>query len=232
MRKGLIYTLIDPRTNLVRYVGQTVSKPNYRYAQHIFQWKRCPDKMTHVNSWIKNLYDLGLKPIMEIIEQCVESELDNKEIQVIKYFKALGANLCNHSHGGKGVRGVRPTKESSSKRLETLKTSTAWKERHIRHSHIMKEKHKKGETYLGFSHLSAEDRLKVRHKITESLKQPVMLLHKETGQILTFKSRIELGLHFKCSHSAVTDFIYGRRNSRKFKDYYLTKAEMGRASKK
>ena len=37
MRLGSIYTLSDPITGLVRYVGQTIVKPENRYVQHIYQ---------------------------------------------------------------------------------------------------------------------------------------------------------------------------------------------------
>ena len=67
MRLGTIYSLIDPRTGLVRYIGQTIKLPRYRYASHKYQWKRCKGRINHVNSWIKNLAKEGLDFIMEVV---------------------------------------------------------------------------------------------------------------------------------------------------------------------
>src|ERR1035437_1372698 len=124
-----IYSLIDPRTNLVRYVGQTVVKPEVRYSQHIYQWKRSSGKITHVNSWIKSLVLNGLKPVLEIVENNIPIEqLDSKEISYIQLYKSIGADLCNHSIGGAGTRGYKHSKQSIEKRKNTLKTSQLWQE--------------------------------------------------------------------------------------------------------
>ena len=77
---GYIYCLKDPRTDEIRYVGQTINDPKKRMAQHIHQEKRTTGKLTHVNSWIRNLKQSNLCPIMEILEECVVEELNNKEI--------------------------------------------------------------------------------------------------------------------------------------------------------
>jgi group I intron endonuclease len=162
MKTGCIYCLIDPKTNLVRYVGQTIVNPIDRYNHHIYQWKRSIGKITHINSWIKTLDSQNLKPILEIIEDNInEDMLDLREISYIKLFKLVGANLCNHNEGGHGNRGFKHSIESKLKRLETLKTSTLWKEKHIRHSEIMKQKHKEGTINLGYGHLPKEDRMKI-----------------------------------------------------------------------
>ena len=71
-----IYTLSDPRTNQVRYVGKTCVKPEKRYAQHLYQWKRCNSKISHLNSWIKNLNKNNLKPLLFIIDEVDEKNLD------------------------------------------------------------------------------------------------------------------------------------------------------------
>lgn len=57
-----IYTLSDPRTNSVRYVGRT-KEPKTRYTAHITQHND-----TARSAWIAELKADGLQPIMQIID--------------------------------------------------------------------------------------------------------------------------------------------------------------------
>lgn len=169
MRTGCIYALKDPITNQIRYVGQTIVKPQNRYNQHIYQWKRCSGKINKVNSWIKSLSDSDLKPILEILEDSIlENELDQKEISYISKYKEI-TDLCNHTDGGKGIRGFIQTKESKEKRLNSLKTSESWKIRNKRHSEIMKEYYKKDKLNLGYKHLSKEQIEKINKQKREKM---------------------------------------------------------------
>lgn len=172
MRIGCIYTLNDPETGLVRYVGQTIVPPNNRYAQHIYQWKRSLGRLTHVNAWIKSLFDRKLKPLLEIVEDGIPANLLGvKEIEYIKMFKAVGAKLCNHSIGGKGTLGCKPSEDSKRKRLDSLSKSQSWKEKHIRHSEIMRERVKSGKHLLGYNSMSPEKRVASAKKASETLKR-------------------------------------------------------------
>lgn len=156
MKTGCIYVLKDPITDQIRYIGQTIVKPQNRYNQHIYQWKRCGSKINKVNSWIKSLFNFNLKPVLEILEDSIsENELDQKEIFYILKYKEM-TDLCNHTDGGKGTRGFVQTKESKEKRLNSLKTSESWKVRNKRHSEIMKEYYKENKLNLGCKHLSKE----------------------------------------------------------------------------
>jgi predicted GIY-YIG superfamily endonuclease len=59
MKKYYIYTLSDPITNEIRYIGYS-KDPKKRYANHL-----CISKLkSKKNSWIKSLKNKGLKPIM------------------------------------------------------------------------------------------------------------------------------------------------------------------------
>jgi hypothetical protein len=224
MRTGCIYSLKDPNSNLVRYIGQTICKPNDRYAHHIYQWKRSIGKITHVNSWIKCLAKQNLKPIMEIIEEDItEDVLDLKEINYIKLFKAVGANLCNHSIGGNTNRGYKASEESKLKRLNTCKTSIVWKEKHIRHSDIMKEKHKQNPHTFGTSRLSLQRRKEIGKLIQDNnpRKRHIKMKNTVTNTILEFNTIKEGVTFFKCNAGTLRDFIFNIRKSIFFKDYIL-----------
>lgn len=96
----LIYRLIDPKTNLVRYVGQTTKKLEKRLSSHINKAKNTPNKTTHKNTWIKSLISENLKPIIELIEVVSDDEWKEKEKYYIKKYKELGFDLLNLSEGG------------------------------------------------------------------------------------------------------------------------------------
>lgn len=229
---GVIYALKDPRTDLVRYIGQTKVKPENRYAQHIFQWKRCKGKISHVNSWIKHLYTLGTKPIMELLETNIENNnLNQKEIDIIKFYKDCGATLCNHTSGGEGTSGYKQSKDSLEKRLITLQTSKLWKERCHRHSSIMKLKHKEGLSKFGYKHLNKELRIEIgkKHSITmknlytsnpkkfvkfrESVKVKVISLTNENVIDKIFNSVTEAGLYYNIECTHITKVCRGKSKS-------------------
>jgi hypothetical protein len=60
-----IYILIDPRTNMVRYVGKA-NNVTQRYRAHL---NRARKHQIHKKNWIEQLKRLGLKPIIEIVDE-------------------------------------------------------------------------------------------------------------------------------------------------------------------
>jgi hypothetical protein len=167
--KTIIYTLSDPITNEIRYVGKTSVDLNKRYNQHVYQWKRS-NKLTHVNSWIKNLYTKNLKPVINILDTVYDNWMF-WEMYWIEQCKAWGFNLCNHTKGGEGTTGYKMSKESILKRLDTLKTSKLWHERNARHAVIMKNKHKLKQLNFGYAHLSKEKRNEIGKKHSAKMKE-------------------------------------------------------------
>lgn len=85
--------MIDPDTNIVRYIGVSYH-PNRRLSEHI----RISSKLkTHKDRWIHNLLIKNKKPIMKIIQ-----ETSSKE-EVLKYeieHIAMYENLTNSTSGG------------------------------------------------------------------------------------------------------------------------------------
>jgi group I intron endonuclease len=79
MGKIFIYTLNDPRTNEVRYVGKT-NNLRARYNTHLNDKSK-----THKNNWIKLLKSYGLKPIMEVIEICGDDWVERERFWISHY---------------------------------------------------------------------------------------------------------------------------------------------------
>jgi group I intron endonuclease len=90
-----IYTLIDPRTNEVRYVGKTI-EPKQRLANHI---RKSRKPKQHCQCWIKGLLDEGLKPLLKVLLVVEDSDWEYYEIETIKLFP----NLTNRTEGGQSV---------------------------------------------------------------------------------------------------------------------------------
>lgn len=96
MSEIVIYTISDPISGLVRYVGKTIDF-KYRCRKH-----RTEKNKTYKAQWVKGLISKGLEPVFDIIDSCTETDWKDKEIFYIKLFKSIGANLLNQMPGGEG----------------------------------------------------------------------------------------------------------------------------------
>lgn len=99
METTYIYTLSDPRTNEIRYVGKT-NNPAQRLKAHM---NNCRDKGTHKRNWIQSLRCLGLKPILEIIDEVPIESWQFWEQWWYQILKGWGFRLVNSTIGGDGL---------------------------------------------------------------------------------------------------------------------------------
>ncbi|MFA5207373.1 MAG: GIY-YIG nuclease family protein [Candidatus Paceibacterota bacterium] len=93
MKTYYLYYLIDPDTNVVRYVGITY-RPEQRYKEHLTDAK---ELKTHKDNWINKLLINNKKPIFKIILQT-----QNKD-EILEYeIKHITDNndLTNSTTGG------------------------------------------------------------------------------------------------------------------------------------
>jgi len=104
--KPIIYALLDPNTNEVRYIGKTVSLSK-RLRKHISESKN--DTKSHKKAWINSLIVKDQEPIMKILEKLEDSDSWKlRERYWIKYYKDIGAKLTNMTEGGDGTSGMIP----------------------------------------------------------------------------------------------------------------------------
>jgi GIY-YIG catalytic domain len=89
-----IYTLSDPDTGEVRYVGQTSVGLDRRLYIH---WHNRSN--THTSHWV---HSLKQPPIIEEIDSGDETEWSKLERYWIWWHRVNGYNLTNHSDGGEG----------------------------------------------------------------------------------------------------------------------------------
>ncbi len=137
MNNTFIYSLSDPITSDVRYIGKA-NNPKRRYANHLFAFDNF-----HKSRWIKSLLNKELKPILEIIDEVPITEWQFWEQHYISLYKSWGFNLTNISTGGDGggVFGWRATDETKARmRLAQLgkKLSSETKEK-LRIAHTGKK---------------------------------------------------------------------------------------------
>lgn len=97
--KVYIYALVDPVTNLVRYVVKTVN-PARRFWVHVCLKGEC-----HRARWIDQLRQSGLSPRIEILESFDDpddSKWQAREIYWIGWMRDEGYKLTNIKGGGAG----------------------------------------------------------------------------------------------------------------------------------
>jgi hypothetical protein len=95
-----IYSLSDPRTKEIRYVGKAIDADK-RFKAHVAN-TRTSDKK---GAWIKKLKSLGLVPELDILETVRDSDdTDWQECERwwIAYLKMIGCPLTNLESGGIG----------------------------------------------------------------------------------------------------------------------------------
>jgi hypothetical protein len=101
--KFLIYGLIDPRTDEVRYIGKSTSGLN-RPKQHTMP--SILKRTSHKTNWIRSLLVDGLVPIIRVLESFTDTEcLEDAEMFWISQGKGMGWELTNLTKGGGGTVG-------------------------------------------------------------------------------------------------------------------------------
>ena len=98
---NVIYGLIDPNTGELRYIGKTYNIRRRFGAHYTPSNLRAP---THKNNWLRRLLTTNQKPEVWIIETHPEyADLYDAEIELIAYYRSIGARLTNATPGGDGL---------------------------------------------------------------------------------------------------------------------------------
>ena len=126
MGSGVIYGLIDPLSDMLRYVGQSFALG----ARKRFHCNKRATGNTHCDAWKRSLWDRGLRPdLIEIERHTGIASLNEAEVFWIDYFRCIGCSLTNHQSGGSNhkvdettrrklsekARGRSPSKETRRK---------------------------------------------------------------------------------------------------------------------
>lgn len=124
-----IYGLVDPRTNLIAYIGKTVyglSRPFSHTSPATFRDEPNSPK----TNWLKHLLNLNLLPTVTLLftldlsinKKEANIILYDKEQELIKKYKNNGYNLKNWTDGGPGATGRIVSKELRAKMSVSAKS--------------------------------------------------------------------------------------------------------------
>lgn len=107
-----MYTLIDPTTLEIRYVGWSF-QPKRRLLSHINNSRKM---RTHRDRWIASLLARGERPQLEIVETGYNpGGWNTAEMKWIATHRERGARLTNATDGGEGTTGFIPGPETRAK---------------------------------------------------------------------------------------------------------------------
>ena len=113
-----IYTLSNPYTKEVRYVGMTSKTLNERLIKHVSD-----KKGTRKCMWIKSLKNKGLVPEIDLIELASKDNWIEKEVFWIGYLKFLGCRLTNMTEGGENVEMTQEIRNKISAKSKLFKAT-------------------------------------------------------------------------------------------------------------
>lgn len=96
-----IYSLTDPETKKVRYIGKTVN-PKYRLREHLYESVKYQNYRCN---WIRGLMKRGLTPIFNILEICPLQNFEEREAYHISLYDFN--ELTNSDEKGQGNKNRR-----------------------------------------------------------------------------------------------------------------------------
>lgn len=107
MKRYYFFTLHDPRNpEGIRYIGSTTENLNIRLSKMVSEAVHT-DKETDVALWIRELFDLDLRPMINLLyvsETISEGEANDKQAQFIEEHQAKGQCDLNMTKG-RGTQG-------------------------------------------------------------------------------------------------------------------------------
>lgn len=211
MKKAKIYTLSDPITREVRYIGKTINKPRIRLYGHLSESKK---SNTHKSNWIKSLVSKNLKPTMEIIDEVNHDEWEFWEDYWIETFKSWGFELTNCIDGGKGMSSEFMKKNNpmfNPETVEKMRKSMIGNQHAKGFKHSDETKKKVSENNVKF--WLGKKRPGIGDKVSEKLSKPICQLSKDGNLIKKFKSAREAVKETGIDRTGIYNCLKGKQKT-------------------
>jgi hypothetical protein len=229
--KNVIYGLVDPNTNEIRYIGKAINL-NERIKNH-YKPSRLISK-THKNNWLNVLLNENKKPFVIILESDLNEELLNKsEIKWISNYKKIGCKLTNGTDGGDGGKMGHEAIDKMKKTKALNKQEGFWLNKNLSEEHCknisegkkgyvasIETREKLSKSSLGHSRnlgckISDEGKLnmsKAKTGIPKNIKEVYQL--GLNGEIIKlWPNPYEAEHYFKLSRSKIHSVCTGKRKS-------------------
>ena len=120
-----IYTLSDPETGNIRYVGKT-NNIKERFRKHL-EYKNNNKRKTYLYSWMKSIKN---DPIIEVIDEVSNDNWQFWERYWISQFITWGFNLTNLTDGGDGLTSFSPEVIEKLKSINSGENNPMWGKKH------------------------------------------------------------------------------------------------------
>lgn len=211
MNKITIYTLSDPITNKVKYIGKTKSSLKYRLSQHIRDSLNNGTN-THKKAWIRGLVIKELLPIIEELEIILNDDCwEHREQYWIAQFKSWGFKLTNMTDGGNGNQNQVFSKNSKLKKSLSLKGRTVSEKTRekISKSHLGKKLSKSSKEKIRLCNLG-----KKQSEETKAKRYKAVYLINSDGEIIKeYPSLQHAAIEHNCRRGQIANVCAGRTKS-------------------
>lgn len=211
MKTVYIYSLSDPESEEIRYVGKTVD-PFNRFWGHIHEAKNnIKGKNEDKAKWIKSLLEKGIRPKLDILEEVLTEVWEEKEKEWINKYEREGNNLLNKTKGGKtGII-------SENCKIALSKSKNRGRKKGTKHSEETKEKirAKRALQVITYKHrLNISNNSKIKVKIKE-----INFLNEE----IIWDSISAAAKHYNVAFCIIKRYLEGKIKKNKLKTnfYYL-----------
>lgn len=206
--KITIYTLSDPITLEIRYVGITSNTLEYRYKRHFYDKKNYKKR-----KWFKQLEKVSLKPIIEELEVVDFEGWKFWEQWYISLFKTFGFDLVNLTEGGEGMFGYKHTEETKQKIREKRKNQIFTKE----------TREKLSEVRMGNSNAYNKKHSQIKNSLKSKNQRgkyssPILRIS-ENGEVIKFKSISDAGDSVGVTQNNIW-YACTKRKGKLFRGYY------------
>ena len=219
MSKYIIYGLVDPITNEIRYVGKSC-KGLERPKEHM--WPFSLKNKSKKNSWIKKLMAVGLKPSIVVIETCgLQESLDEREIYWISFYRKINKNLTNMTDGGTGgntgqaFKKWKPVLSMNVVTGDIKRYEYVWQTESDGFSPTKVVCVCKGKRHTHRGHVFWYEGLAPRPIVKKTI-VPIEVTNKLTLEKVSFKSIKEAAQFLDIDRSHISNCLSGKMNHRKY----------------